>query len=111
MSAMSLVFIQKLSSETQNSGCESVLCRHTIENTQCSLLGIYYIFLKKNYKEEESDEIQKKLPTRYAWENNFIIAERNTQKLTLTFYCVGKADLYFSSYSSSKKFQVVLKSC
>lgn len=49
---MSLISTQKLPNKTQNSGPKSVSCRHTIENSQWSLLGVHYVFLKKKDEEE-----------------------------------------------------------
>lgn len=94
--------IQKLPNKTQNLGPKSVLCRHTIENSQWSLLGVRYVFLKKKDEEQYNlMEFKNKLSRRYSWENySPISVGRNTHKLSLTVYCIGKMYLYISSFSS-----------
>lgn len=93
----SLIFLQKLPNKTQNSGPKTVLCRHKINNSQWSLLGVRYVILKKKDEEEYNlmefkTSYLQDVPGVGGRNNSPISVRRNTQKLPLHLLC---CEMYF----------------
>lgn len=94
----SLIFLQKLPNKTQNSGPKTVLCRHKINNSQWSLLGVHYVILKKKKMRKNiiwwnlKQVIYKMCPGWGGRNNSPISVGRNTQKLPLHLLC---REMYF----------------